>query len=255
MPRKKIDALTEFVKTYEAKGLAYLAIDAEGNIKSSFAKFLEEDKLESIMERMEAKVGDLLLFVADKNSVVFAALGALRCEIASQLGLLKKDEFKFLWVTDFPLLEWSEEDERFKAVHHPFTMPVDEDLQYLDTDPGRVRAKAYDIVLNGTELGGGSVRIHQADIQRKMFEILGLSEETARERFGYLLEAFKYGVPPHAGLAYGLDRVVMLMVGADSIRDVIAFPKVKDASCLMTEAPDRVDEEQLKELHIEISKE
>ena len=255
MPRKKIDALTEFVKTYEAKGLAYLAIDAEGNIKSSFAKFLEEDKLESIMERLEVKVGDLLLFVADKNSVVFAALGALRCEIASQLGLLKKDEFKFLWVTDFPLLEWSEEDERFKAVHHPFTMPVDEDLQYLDTDPGRVRAKAYDIVLNGTELGGGSVRIHQADIQRKMFEILGLSEETARERFGYLLEAFKYGVPPHAGLAYGLDRVVMLMVGADSIRDVIAFPKVKDASCLMTEAPDRVDEEQLKELHIEISKE
>ena len=255
MPRKKIDALTEFVKTYEAKGLAYLAIDAEGNIKSSFAKFLEEDKLKSIMERMEAKPGDLLLFVADKNSVVFASLGALRCEIASQLGLLKKDEFKFLWVTDFPLLEWSEEDERFKAVHHPFTMPVDEDLQYLDTDPGRVRAKAYDIVLNGTELGGGSVRIHQADIQRKMFEILGLSEETARERFGYLLEAFKYGVPPHAGLAYGLDRVVMLMVGADSIRDVIAFPKVKDASCLMTEAPDRVDEEQLKELYIEISKE
>ena len=255
MPRKKIDALTEFVKIYEAKGLAYLAIDAEGNIKSSFAKFLEADKLESIKERMEAKAGDLLLFVADKNSVVFAALGALRCEIASQLGLLKKDEFKFLWVTDFPLLEWSEEDERFKAVHHPFTMPVDEDLQYLDTDPGRVRAKAYDIVLNGTELGGGSVRIHQADIQRKMFEILGLSEETARERFGYLLEAFKYGVPPHAGLAYGLDRVVMLMVGADSIRDVIAFPKVKDASCLMTEAPDRVDEEQLKELHIEISKE
>ena len=255
MPRKKIDALTEFVKTYEAKGLAYLAIDAEGNIKSSFAKFLEEDKLKSIMERMEAKAGDLLLFVADKNSVVFASLGALRCEIASQLGLLKKDEFKFLWVTDFPLLEWSEEDERFKAVHHPFTMPVDEDLQYLDTDPGRVRAKAYDIVLNGTELGGGSVRIHQADIQRKMFEILGLSEETARERFGYLLEAFKYGVPPHAGLAYGLDRVVMLMVGADSIRDVIAFPKVKDASCLMIEAPDRVDEEQLKELHIEISKE
>ena len=255
MPRKKIDALTEFVKTYEAKGLAYLAIDAEGNIKSSFAKFLEEDKLKSIMERMEAKAGDLLLFVADKNSVVFASLGALRCEIASQLGLLKKDEFKFLWVTDFPLLEWSEEDERLKAVHHPFTMPVDEDLQYLDTDPGRVRAKAYDIVLNGTELGGGSVRIHQADIQRKMFEILGLSEETARERFGYLLEAFKYGVPPHAGLAYGLDRVVMLMVGADSIRDVIAFPKVKDASCLMTEAPDRVDEEQLKELHIEISKE
>ena len=250
MPRKKIDALTEFVKTYEAKGLAYLAIDAEGNIKSSFAKFLEEDKLESIKERMEAKAGDLLLFVADKNSVVFAALGALRCEIASQLGLLKKDEFKFLWVTDFPLLEWSEEDERFKAVHHPFTMPVDEDLQYLDTDPGRVRAKAYDIVLNGTELGGGSVRIHQADIQRKMFEILGLSEETARERFGYLLEAFKYGVPPHAGLAYGLDRVVMLMVEADSIRDVIAFPKVKDASDLMTNAPDKVDEAQLRELGI-----
>ena len=255
MPRKKIDALTEFVKAYEAKGLAYLAIDAEGNIKSSFAKFLEEDKLKSIMEFMEAKPGDLLLFVADKNSVVFASLGALRCEIASQLGLLKKDEFKFLWVTDFPLLEWSEEDERFKAVHHPFTMPVDEDLQYLDTDPGRVRAKAYDIVLNGTELGGGSVRIHQADIQRKMFEILGLSEETARERFGYLLEAFKYGVPPHAGLAYGLDRVVMLMVEADSIRDVIAFPKVKDASDLMTNAPDRVDDAQLKELGLIIKEE
>jgi len=255
MPRKKIDALTEFVKTYEAKGLAYLAIDTDGNIKSSFAKFLEEDKLESIKQRMEAKPGDLLLFVADKNSVIFASLGALRCEIASQLGLLKKDEFKFLWVTDFPLLEWSEEDERFKAVHHPFTMPLDEDLQYLDTDPGRVRAKAYDIVLNGTELGGGSVRIHQADIQKKMFEILGLSEETARERFGYLLEAFKYGVPPHAGLAYGLDRVVMLMVGADSIRDVIAFPKVKDASDLMTNAPDKVDDAQLKELGLIIKSE
>ncbi len=255
MPRKKIDALTEFVKTYGAKGLAYIALDEQGEIKSSFAKFLEADKLEAILKKMDAKAGDLLFFVADKNSVVYASLGALRCEIAQQLELLDKNVFKFLWVTDFPLLEWDEEAKRFKAVHHPFTSPRDEDMQYFDTDPARVRAKAYDIVLNGTELGGGSVRIHQADVQKKMFDILGLSEEVAHERFGYLLEAFKYGVPPHAGLAYGLDRVVMLMVGADSIRDVIAFPKIKDASCLMIEAPDRVDDEQLKELFIEISPE
>lgn len=254
MPRKKIDALVEFAKGYGAKGLAYLAVDEEGNIKSSFAKFLKEEEIGAIIEKMGANKGDLLLFAADKNEVVWNVLGALRLELAAQLDLFKKDEFKFLWVTEFPLLEYSEEDGRFKAVHHPFTAPMDEDYEFLDTDPGRVRAKAYDIVLNGTEIGGGSVRIHQADVQAKMFDILGLSKEVAKERFGYLLEAFKYGVPPHAGLAYGLDRVVMLMVGADSIRDVIAFPKVKDASCLMTNAPDTVDKEQLEELYIEIAK-
>lgn len=252
MPRKKIDALVEFAKGYGAKGLAYIALEEDGNVKSSFAKFMSEEELKNIMVAMEGEPGDLLLFAADKNTIVWSVLGALRCEIAAQLGLFKKDDFKFLWVTEFPLLEWSDEENRFKAMHHPFTMPMEEDWQYIDSDPGRVRAKAYDIVLNGTELGGGSVRIHQADIQEKMFEVLGLSKEVAEERFGYLLEAFKYGVPPHAGLAYGLDRVVMLMVGADSIRDVMAFPKVKDASDLMTQAPDFVDPQQLEELNIQI---
>lgn len=255
MPRKKIDALTEFAKGYGAKGLAYMSVEEDNQVKSSFAKFLTEEQIDGIIERMEAKPGDLLLFAADRDATVFAVLGALRVEIAQNLGMLKKDDFKFLWVTEFPLLEYSEEDGKYKAVHHPFTMPMDEDLEYIESDPGRVRAKAYDIVLNGTEIGGGSVRIHQSDIQKKMFDILGLSQKVAEERFGYLLEAFKYGVPPHAGLAYGLDRVVMLMVGADSIRDVIAFPKNKDAACLMTEAPDTVDKEQLEELHIEIEKE
>ena len=255
MPRKKIDALVEFVKSYRAKGLAYMAIESDGNIKSSFAKFMTESEIEGIKQAMDAKPGDMLFFAADSNKVVWDTLGALRVELASQLGLLKKDDYRFLWVTEFPLLEWSEEENRFKAMHHPFTAPMDEDWQYIDSDPGRVRAKAYDIVLNGTEIGGGSVRIHQGDVQAKMFDVLGLSKEVAQERFGYLLDAFKYGVPPHAGLAYGLDRVVMLMVEADSIRDVIAFPKVKDASDLMTNAPDKVDDAQLKELGLIIKSE
>ena len=255
MPRKKIDALVEFAKGFGAKGLAYLAVLEDGSYKSSFAKFMTEEELAALVKAMDGKPGDLLLFAADKDKVVFDVLGNLRLELARQLDLLKKDDFKFLWVTEFPLLEYSEEQGRFVTMHHPFTMPMEEDLALIDTDPGAVRAKAYDIVLNGTEMGGGSVRIHQSDIQSKMFEVLGFTKEQANEQFGFLLEAFKYGVPPHAGLAYGLDRMVMLMVGADSIRDVIAFPKVKDASCLMTEAPSPVDEKQLKELGIEVSQE
>lgn len=254
MPRKKIDALVSFARDYGAKGLAYLAIEEDGSIKSSFTKFLKEEEIKELVDKMEGKPGDLLLFAADKNKTVWAVLGALRVHIAESLGLLKKDDFKFLWVTEFPLFEYSEEDGRYYAVHHPFTSPMDEDFEYIDSDPGRVRAKAYDIVLNGTEIGGGSVRIHQSDVQAKMFDVLGLSKEVANERFGYLLEAFKYGVPPHAGLAYGFDRVVMLMVGADSIRDVIAFPKVKDASDLMINAPDTVDKAQLDELYIDTVK-
>jgi len=253
MPRKKIDALVEFAKGFGAKGLAYLAIQADGSYKSSFAKFMKEDELHALVDAMGGKPGDLLLFAADQKKVVWDVLGNLRLELARQLDLLKKDDFKFLWVTEFPLLEYSEEQGRFVAMHHPFTMPMEEDWHLIDSDPGAVRAKAYDIVLNGTELGGGSVRIHQSDIQSKMFEVLGFTPEKAKEQFGFLLEAFKYGVPPHAGLAYGLDRVAMLMVGADSIRDVIAFPKVKDASCLMTEAPTPVDPKQLEELGIEVS--
>ena len=253
MPRKKIDALVEYAKGFGAKGLAYASIGEDGSVKSSFAKFMTEEEMAALVSAMDGKHGDLLLFAADKNKVVYDVLGNLRLELARQLDLLKKDDFKFLWVTEFPLLEYSEEEGRFVAMHHPFTMPMEEDLQYIDSDPGRVRAKAYDIVLNGVEMGGGSVRIHQADIQSKMFEVLGFTQERANDQFGFLLEAFKYGVPPHAGLAYGMDRMVMLMVGADSIRDVIAFPKVKDASCLMTEAPSAVDEKQLKELGIEIA--
>ena len=253
MPRKKIDALVEYAKGFGAKGLAYVALAEDGSFKSSFAKFMTDDEMKALIAAMDGKPGDLLLFAADRDKVVFDVLGSLRLELARQLDLLKKDDFKFLWVTEFPLLEYSEEEDRYVAMHHPFTMPMDEDIQYIDTDPGRVRAKAYDIVLNGVEMGGGSVRIHQSDIQSKMFEVLGFTPERANEQFGFLLSAFKYGVPPHAGLAYGLDRVVMLMVGADSIRDVIAFPKVKDASCLMTEAPGEVDEKQLQELGIEIA--
>lgn len=255
MPRKKIDALISFAKDYGAKGLAYVAIQEDGTLKSSFAKFMTEEQMAALVAAMDGKPGDLLLFAADKKQVVWAVLGALRLELARQLDLLKKDDFKFLWVTEFPLLEYSEEQGRFVAMHHPFTMPMDEDWHLIDSDPGAVRAKAYDIVLNGTELGGGSVRIHQSDIQSKMFEVLGFTPEKAQEQFGFLLEAFKYGVPPHAGLAYGLDRVAMLMGGCDSIREVIAFPKVKDASCLMTEAPTPVDPKQLEELGIEISPE
>lgn len=255
MPRKKIDALVEYAKGFGAKGLAYTAINEDGTYKSSFAKFMKEEEMAALIAAMDGKPGDLLLFAADKDKVVFDVLGNLRLELARQLELLKKDEFKFLWVTEFPLLEYSEEDNRFVAMHHPFTMPMEEDLQYLDSDPGRVRAKAYDIVLNGVEMGGGSVRIHQADIQSRMFEVLGFTPERTQEQFGFLLKAFKYGVPPHAGLAYGLDRMIMLMVGADSIRDVIAFPKVKDASCLMTEAPAPVDKKQLEELGIQLEEE
>ena len=252
MPRKKIDALVEYAKGFGAKGLAYLAIHEDGSYKCSFGKFMKPEELDALVKAMDGQPGDLLFFAADKNKVVFDVLGNLRLEIARQLDLLKKDDFKFLWVTEFPLLEYSEEEGRYVAMHHPFTMPMEEDLPLIDTDPGAVRAKAYDIVLNGTELGGGSVRIHQDDIQEKMFEVLGFTKERAREQFGFLLDAFKYGVPPHAGLAYGLDRVVMLMVGADSIRDVIAFPKVKDASCLMMEAPAPVDPKQLEDLDIAI---
>ena len=255
MPRKKIDALVEFAKGYGAKGLAYVAIQEDGSYKSSFAKFMTEEQMAALLSAMDGKPGDLLLFAADKNKVVWDVLGNLRLEIARQLDLLKKDDYKFLWVTEFPLLEYSEEQGRFVAMHHPFTMPMDEDWHLIDSNPGAVRAKAYDIVLNGTEIGGGSVRIHQSDIQSKMFEVLGFTPEKAQEQFGFLLEAFKYGVPPHAGLAYGLDRVVMLMGGCDSIREVIAFPKVKDASCLMTEAPTPVDPKQLEELGIEVCEE
>ena len=255
MPRKKIDALVEVAKTYGAKGLAYLAINEDGTYKSSFSKFMTEEELAKLVEAMDGKPGDLLLFAADKNDVVWAVLGALRLHIADELGLLDKNQFNFLWITEFPLLEWSEEQNRFVAKHHPFTMPMDEDLQYLDSDPGRVRAKAYDIVLNGTEIGGGSVRIYQSDVQEKMFEVLGFTKEEAYDRFGFLLNAFKYGVPPHAGLAYGLDRLIMLMAKEDIIREVIAFPKIKDASCLMTDAPNVVDDKKLDDLAIAIAME
>ena len=255
MPRKKIDKLVEFAKDYGAKGLAYIAIHEDGTVKSSFAKFMTEDEMNRLVEAMDGQAGDLLLFAADKNKVVWDVLGAQRLELARQMNLLDSSEYRFVWITEFPLLEWSDEENRFKAMHHPFTMPMEEDLQYIDSDPGRVRAKAYDIVLNGTEIGGGSVRIHQDDIQEKMFEVLGFTKEKAYEQFGFLLTAFKYGVPPHAGLAYGLDRLVMLMAKQESIRDVIAFPKVKDASCLMTEAPNLVDEKQLEELGIAIRSE
>ena len=252
MPRKKIDKLVSFVKDYGAKGLAYIAIQEDGTVKSSFAKFMKEEEMSALIEAMGGEAGDLLLFAADKNKVVWDSLGALRLELARQMELLDKNEYKFLWITEFPLLEWSEEQNRFTAMHHPFTMPMEEDLAYIDSDPGRVRAKAYDIVLNGNEIGGGSVRIFNPEIQSKMFEVLGFTEEQAQAQFGFLLTAFKYGVPPHAGLAYGLDRLVMLMAKEDSIRDVIAFPKVKDASDLMTEAPARVTKEQLDELGIAV---
>ncbi len=255
MPRKKIDALIEYAKTYGAKGLAYIVINEDGSYKSSFAKFMTEEQMNALVAAMDGKPGDLLLFAADKTKIVWTVLGALRCHLAELMGLVDKNVYRFVWITEFPLLEWSDEENRFTAMHHPFTMPMEEDLQYIDSDPGRVRAKAYDIVLNGNEIGGGSVRIHQDDIQEKMFECLGLTKAEAHERFGFLLDAFKYGVPPHAGLAYGLDRLVMLMAKQDSIRDVIAFPKVKDASCLMTNAPDYVDDKQLAELGIEVTPE
>ncbi len=252
MPRKKIDKLVSFAKDYGAKGLAYIAIQSDGTVKSSFAKFMKEEEMTALIDAMDGENGDLLLFAADKNKVVWDVLGALRLELARQMDLLDKNEYKFLWITEFPLLEWNEEQNRYTAMHHPFTMPMEEDLPYIDTDPGRVRAKAYDITLNGNEIGGGSVRIFNPEVQSKMFEVLGFTPEQAQEQFGFLLTAFKYGVPPHAGLAYGLDRLVMLMAKQDSIRDVIAFPKVKDASDLMTEAPTTVAQEQLDELGLQI---
>ena len=253
-PRKKIDSLVEFVKTYKAKGLAWIVVNADGTIKSQIAKFFTPEKMQEIVDAMDGQPGDLILICADKDKVVFDSLGALRVELSKMLELTKPDDFAFLWITEFPMLEWDEEENRYVAVHHPFTAPMDEDLELIDTNPGAVRAKAYDIVLNGTEIGGGSVRIHQDDIQEMMFKALGFTMERAYDQFGFLLNAFKYGVPPHAGLAYGLDRLVMLMAQEDSIRDVIAFPKVKDASCLMSEAPNTVDAKQLEELGIAIAK-
>ena len=250
---KKMKHIEKTAKDYGAKGLAYIQLKSDGSVKCPFAKFMSEEELQKIIEAVGAEKGDLIVFGADTFKTVCDVLGALRLKFAEELDLLDKSEYKFVWITEFPLLEWSEEQGRYTAMHHPFTMPMEEDLEFIDSEPGKVRAKAYDIVLNGTEIGGGSVRIHQDDIQEKMFECLGFTKEQAYERFGFLLEAFKYGVPPHAGLAYGLDRLVMLMTKEDSIRDVIAFPKIKDASCLMTNAPDVVDDKQLEELSIEIA--
>ncbi|MCJ7857040.1 aspartate--tRNA ligase [Lachnospiraceae bacterium NSJ-143] len=252
MPRKQIDQLVEFVKTYKAKGLAWIAVNDDGTLKSQIAKFFTDEKMAEIVSAMGAKPGDLILICADRNKVVFDALGALRLEMARRLELTRPDDYNFLWITEFPMFDWSEEENRFVAEHHPFTAPMDEDIALLDTDPSKVRAKAYDMVLNGVELGGGSIRIHRPDIQKKIFELLGMSDEVAYNKFGFLLNAFKYGVPPHGGLAFGLDRMVMLMAGATTIRDVIAFPKVKDASCLLTDAPNTVDEAQLDELDIAV---
>lgn len=250
--RKEIDHLTEFVKTYKAKGLVYITFGEEG-VKSSASKFLTDDVLAKIKEKTGAKTGDTLFIVADKNKIVYDALGALRCEVGRRAGVIDKDKFNFLWVTEFPLLEWSEEDERFYAMHHPFTAPMDEDIEYIESDPGRVRARAYDIVLNGVELGGGSIRINNSELQDRMFRCLGFTEEEAQVRFGFLINAFRFGAPPHGGMAYGLDRLCMLIQGLDNIRDVIAFPKVQNASELMSNAPDGVDPAQLKELHIAIT--
>ncbi len=252
MPRKKLDKLVEFAKGYGAKGLAYLGVNSDGTYKSSFAKFMSDEELANLVKAAGAESGDMILFAADKNKIVWNVLGALRLQLGEELGLIDENQYNFLWVTEFPLLEWSDEENRFMAMHHPFTMPMEEDWANIDSDPGSVRAKAYDIVLNGTELGGGSVRIHQSDIQEKMFEVLGFTKERAHEQFGFLLDAFSYGVPPHAGLAYGVDRMIMHMAHTESIRDVIAFPKVKDASDPMSEAPGTVDEKQLEELGIAI---
>lgn len=249
--RKEIDNLTEFVKTYRAKGLAWMAFE-ENEVRSPIAKFLTAEELDQIKQIAGAEIGDILFIVADKNEVVFDALGALRVEIAKRLGILDKNQYNFLWVTEFPLLEYDEEEGRFAAKHHPFTLPMEEDMHLLDTEPGKVRANAYDIILNGSEIGGGSLRIYKSELQKKMFEVLNISPEQAELRFGFLLEAFKYGAPPHAGLAYGLDRLVMIMGGCDSIREVMAFPKMQNASELMSNAPDEVDEKQLKELSLKI---
>ncbi|MEA4816691.1 MAG: aspartate--tRNA ligase [Lachnospiraceae bacterium] len=254
LPRKQIDSLVEFVKTYKAKGLAWISVLPGGEIKSQISKFFTPEKMNEIVTAMDGKPGDLLLFCADaSDKVVFDSLGALRLEMARRGSLTNPDDYRFLWITEFPLLEWDDEEKRFAAVHHPFTSPMDEDLPLLETDPAKARAKAYDMVLNGVELGGGSIRIHRSNVQEKMFSLLGISKEEAHRRFGFLLDAFKYGVPPHGGLAFGLDRLIMLMSKSSSIRDVMAFPKVKDASCPMTGAPDIVDDVQLKELCISIN--
>ena len=253
MPRKKIDKLVETAKTYGAKGLAYIQLKEDGSMKSSFQKFMTEEEMKALIAAMNGEPGDLLLFAADRFKVVCASLGAIRLEMGEQLGLYDKNELCFVWITEFPLLEWSDEENRFMAMHHPFTMPNEDDWKNIDTDPGSVRAQAYDIVLNGVEMGGGSVRIHMDDVQEKMLEVLGFTKERAEEQFGFLLTAFKYGVPPHAGLAYGLDRMIMLFSGSESIRDVIAFPKVKDASDLMMKAPSEVDPKQLEELALTVT--
>ena len=252
MSRKKIDKLVESAKGNGAKGLAYLCINEDGTYKSSFAKFMSEDELEALVTAMKGEPGDLLLFAADTNKIVWNVLGALRLELGKELELIDESKYNFLWVVDFPQFEWSDEEERYIAMHHPFTMPKEEDIQYIESDPGKVHAEAYDIVLNGSEIGGGSVRIHQSDVQEKMLRAIGFTDEQAHEQFGFLIDAFKYGVPPHAGLAYGLDRLVMHMAGEDNIREVIAFPKNKDAVCLMSEAPGTVDEKQLDELSLKI---
>ncbi|OQB15929.1 MAG: Aspartate--tRNA ligase [Firmicutes bacterium ADurb.Bin193] len=251
LSRRDLDSLVDFVKIYCAKGLAWIVV-AEGELKSPVTKFLTEEETAAILKRADAKVGDVVLFVADKDEIVFDSLGALRQEIAKRLDMIDKSLFNFLWVTEFPLLEYDEEEKRFVAKHHPFTAPMDEDLELLDTDPASVRAKAYDVILNGCELGGGSIRIYDGELQAKMFKLLGFTEEAAQAQFGHLLTAFKYGTPPHGGMAYGLDRLVMLLAGCSSIRDVMAFPKVQTASEVMTNAPDFVDKKQLMELGIKI---
>ncbi|WP_094546159.1 aspartate--tRNA ligase [Petroclostridium xylanilyticum] len=249
--RRDLDSLVDFVKIYKAKGMAWIVV-TKNELKSPITKFFTDNEIKAILSRMEAEPGDIIMMVADKNEIVYDALGHLRLELARRLDMVKKDDYKFLWVTEFPLLEYDEEEKRYVAKHHPFTSPMDEDIALLDSDPSKVRAKAYDIVLNGVEIGGGSIRIHSTELQQKMFETLGFSKEAAWERFGFLMEAFKYGTPPHGGMAYGLDRLVMLIAGKDSIRDVIAFPKVQNASELMTNAPSEVEPKQLKELHIKL---
>lgn len=249
--RREIDALGEYVKTYKAKGMAWIAVE-EGNLKSAITKYLTEEETKQILERVGAETGDLICFIADTDEIVFDALGHLRLEVARKLGLIDDNQVNLLWVTEFPMFEYDAEEKRWVAKHHPFTSPMDEDRSLLDSDPGKVRAKAYDIVLNGVEIGGGSIRIHDQELQSKIFSMIGFTEEQAKERFGFLLEAFKFGTPPHGGMAFGLDRLIMLMAQRDSIRDVIAFPKVQNASCLMTGAPDTVEVKQLKELHIMI---